>query len=35
MSLLEPYYVRAGYELGPVLMLLDVNEYDNTDVAIG
>jgi hypothetical protein len=35
VSLLEPYHARAGYELGPMPMLLDVNEYDNTDVAIG
>jgi hypothetical protein len=35
VSLLEPYHARAGYEPGPVPMLLDVNEYDDTDVATG
>jgi hypothetical protein len=30
--LLEPYYARAGYEPGPVPMLLKDNEYNNTDV---
>jgi hypothetical protein len=36
ISLLEPYYARAGYKLGLVLMLLKDNEYNDTDVvAIG
>jgi hypothetical protein len=36
MLLLEPYYIRAGYEPGPVPILLKDNEYNNTDVvAIG
>jgi hypothetical protein len=32
VSLLEPYYTRVGYKLGPVPMLLKDNEYNDTDV---
>jgi hypothetical protein len=32
VSLLEPYYVRAGYKPGLVPMLLKDNEYNDTDV---
>jgi hypothetical protein len=32
VSLLEPYYVRPGYNPRPVPMLLEEGEHDETDI---
>jgi hypothetical protein len=32
VSLLEPYYVRPGYNPRPVLVLLEEGEHDETDI---
>jgi hypothetical protein len=35
VSLLEPYHTRLGYNPGPVLMLLEEGEHDETDITLG
>jgi hypothetical protein len=35
VSLLDPYYVRPGYNPGLVPVLLEEGEHDETDITLG